>query len=660
MSLIRHPRTVVAAALAIAFQPAFAAPVEDEAAIVITATRFHSAPQEQPIAAQVITADEIRNSSATTVAEILGKLGGAHTRTNFVGIPDTPIDLRGFGMTGDQNTLVLVNGQRISENESATARLSAIPLDSIERIEILRGAGAVLYGGGATGGTINIVTRSPLAGPLSGTVSATAGSHGLLDLRGGVQLGADNWGLRLNAQHYETDNYRKNNRSKQDAASGELRIGGREDFVAIGFNADNQKSRLPGARTEAQLSDDPRGASTPNDFMNSASQLFSLRGEKQLGAVTLALDIGQRDKQADMYNESIWGTSRMKTDVGVTSVSPRLLWKARLAGADNRLTVGADWSNWSYRNETAGTGFMSSLDESGKQSNLALYFRDELSFATGTRLSFGARRENVEQTHSERLVPRPESTVEHHLSAHELALQQELGGGLSAYGRIGRSFRVANIDENRCWFAPCPALLKPQRSRDRELGVQWRNQGASFRAGLFDLAINDEIHYNALTFTNMNLSPTRRQGLEFEGKMPIGDSLDLAARYTHTRARFREGVYGGVDVTGNDVPLVPRDRIGLNLGWQVAAATRLGFNVVFVGSQRYDNDQANRYRSMPHYTVADINLGHALGAWRLSAGINNLFDKRFYSYGIVNGAFTSFSAYPEDRRNAYLRTEYRF
>ena len=55
---------------------------------------------------------------------------------------------------------------------------------------------------------------------------------------------------------------------------------------------------------------------------------------------------------------------------------------------------------------------------------------------------------------------------------------------------------------------------------------------------------------------------------------------------------------------------------------------------------------------MPAYSVADIKLSHQAGSWRLAAGINNLFDKAFYSYAIVNGAFTTFNAYPEDRRNA--------
>lgn len=645
------------------------------APVVVTATRFQSAAADAPIAAQVITADQIRNSSATTVSEVLNKVGGVHTRISFTGIPDAPLDLRGFGMTGDQNTLVLLNGQRISENEGAAARLSAIPIDSIERIEILRGAGAVLYGAGATGGTINIITKSPVTEGVSGNVLGLAGGYGVRDVRGSVQAGNGTWGIRLNAQHYEKDGYRANNRAELDTVSGELRFGGRDEFIAFNFSADDQKSRLAGIRTAAQLASDPRGTTTPDDFMNSDSRIFSLRGEKRVGDVTLALDVGQREKNRQSFGSFAGvGTSLADTDVDVTTVSPRLLWKSQMAGIDNKLTVGIDWSDWSYTNRTVATGWLSSQNQLGNQENRAVYFRDELLFATGTRLSLGARREIVEQDDADSITPRAKTSVKHRLSAHELALQQELGAGYSAYGRVGKSFRLATIDENRCQFAPCAAgLLKPQRSSDREIGMQWRGKGTQLRVGLFDMDVKDEIHYNAYSGTNSNLPPTRRRGLELEGDLSIARTVDLAVRYTHTQARFRSGTFTGfdgdlgfamftADVAGKDVPLVPKDRLSVNLGWQATAATRLGVSLTYVGSQRYDNDQANRFRRMPSYTVSDFKISHDIGAWRLAAGINNLFDKAYYSYGVTNvsAAPSRFNAYPEDRRNGYVSAEYRF
>ena len=656
-----HPckrRTALALSLSAVFS-AHAATSEDEAAIVVTASRFGVPALEQPIALQVISAEQIRQSTAVNVSEVLAKLGGVHTRINFLGVPDSPIDLRGFGMAGDQNTLVLVNGQRQSENELASARLSAIPLDSIERIEILRGAGAVLYGGGATGGTINIITRSPLAAAPGGNVSLALGSHDMADLRGRLSFGSGAWGVNLHAQRRQSDNYRDNNHAEQDAVSGEWRYAGRDSTLALRFGADDQRARLPGPRTEAQLKTDPRGTSTPNDYAHSRSEQFGLYGEHRLGEVTLAADLSQRRRDARYYYDYGFGfTSRQDANVDVTTFSPRLHWSTTLAGMPNRLTAGIDWSEWSYGNDTL-SGF-GNRDETGRQRNRALYVRDELGLTPTTRLTLGVRREHVGQSQKETLTPLPKQDADDALTASELALQQQLGGGWSAYARLGTSYRVANIDENRCFFPPCAALLKPQTSKDREIGIQWRKGNAAFRASLFDIALKNELHYNAITFTNMNLEPTRRRGLELEGTAPLGKHVELRGRYARTNAQFREGTYGGFDVSGNEVPLVPRDRLGLSLAWQFAVSSRLTFALSHVGRQRYDNDQRNLFRRMPAYNVADLKLTHDTGAWRLAAGINNLFDKAHYSYGIVNGTFTSFNAYPEDRRNAYVSAEHRF
>lgn len=663
----------------------------DQNAMVITGSRFESSPQDKPIAAQIITADQIRESSATTVAEVLGKLGGVHTRINFTGIPDSSVDLRGFGMTGDQNTLVLVNGQRLSENEGVSARLSSVPLNSIERIEILRGAGAVLYGGGATGGTINIITRAPLEDGVSGAGAVSIGSYNLQDLRASMQAKNGDWGVSLNGQKYKTDNYRYGNRAELESLGGEIRHGGKQDFIALRFGADDQKSSLPGVRKinlvtgVNQFLTDPRGVTTPDDYLNSKTDHFSIHGEKHLDDLVVALDVGRRNKERSSFGtyEGNIGSSVANANSHITTASPRLLWTIPVYGLKNSLTLGADWSSWSYDSNTVGTGTAQSLMETGKQQNRAFYFRDELFLTSKTRVSFGVRDEKVQQNNNYSGNDSWSNTstsirsTEHHLSAHEFAIQQSLDAGYSLYGRAGRSFRVANIDENRCdlYATPCAPMLKPQTSRDQEVGAQWQSHGSSIRVSLFRMNITDEIHYNPIASSNINLSPTEHTGFELEGKLPLSKTLDVGGRYTRTKARFTDGVYSGYEsndysyspfsesIAGKDVPLVPKDRLSASLNWKMSAATRLTFFSNYVGSQRYDNDQANQFQKMPNYVTADIKMSHLMGALRLSAGINNLFDKAYYSYGVTNvsGAVpVRYNVYPESRRNGYVSAEYRF
>ncbi len=101
--------------------------------VVVTASRFVQPRRDSAVGVTVVTAEDIRASGALTLPEVLSRQAGFTVRDNS-GSPNRQIDLRGFGITGDQNTLILVNGQRISENETTPADLASISLATVERV----------------------------------------------------------------------------------------------------------------------------------------------------------------------------------------------------------------------------------------------------------------------------------------------------------------------------------------------------------------------------------------------------------------------------------------------------------------------------------------------------------------------------------------------
>src|SRR5262245_49012802 len=133
-------------ALAAAFACFFPVPAVHAAedTVVVTATRFPERELDAPIGMRIITAEDIADSTANTLPELLGNIGGVHVRNN-AGSPDLQLDMRGFGMGGDDNTLVLIDGVRIEKLDLSTRSLSNLPLQMIDRIEILPGGGAVQY-----------------------------------------------------------------------------------------------------------------------------------------------------------------------------------------------------------------------------------------------------------------------------------------------------------------------------------------------------------------------------------------------------------------------------------------------------------------------------------------------------------------------------------
>src|SRR5258706_1805597 len=264
-------------------------------AIVITATRFPDAKRDLPVGVTVITADDIRKSASSNLGDILAQFGLLQIR-DLAGTQNPQLDLRGFGITGDQNTLVLLDGLRITESDLESAQLSAIPLESIERIEIVRGGGAVLYGAGASGGTINIITRRSRAGETRGDALARAGGFGTEEFRGGFSRQGEVFGGGVAASYEDTDGYRSNSRYRQRSGFGRLDAVLPSGRAYLKMGVDEQRARLPGSLTEAQINADPRQTTTPDDWRERDGAQASTGGSYYLGRHELTADLGYRQR----------------------------------------------------------------------------------------------------------------------------------------------------------------------------------------------------------------------------------------------------------------------------------------------------------------------------------------------------------------------------
>jgi len=629
-----------------------------EESIVVTATRFPDSRRDLPVGITLITADDIRKSASSNLGDILAQFGLLQVR-DLAGTQNPQVDLRGFGITGDQNTLILVDGQRITESDLESAQLSAIPIDSIERIEILRGSGAVLYGAGATGGTINVITRRPQPGEVRAMALARAGGYGTAEARGAASGMGQTFGAGLAGAYEDSDGYRANSHYRQRSALGRIDalFPGVRAYLKMG--ADEQDARLPGSLTEAQINADPRQTTTPGDWRTRDGAQVALGGSAELGRHEVSADLGYRERRTQAFFAAFGGFFT-DTDANLWSFNPR----ARLRFGPHELVVGADLEGWDYTTVSAGSPTTVSAPFSrriGEQDSSAVYAQASIWLGRQTRAVLGARTQRISQSLSEEVFPLDKRTSDPSLHAYEAALRHNFGNGFALYGKYGASFRVANFDENACFFPPCATkLLEPQTAHSSELGAEYEGGGMRLRASVYAMDLENEIYFSPLTFSNVNLSPTERQGAELEATWAATRTLDLRAGLALQRARFRSGVYGGVDVSGNTVPLVPEVLAALGASWRFADRGRASVNARYVGNQRFDNDQANTFpRLQPTYTVVDFKLEYGVTRnVELALEVRNLLDEGYFSYGTATGPNT-FSALPAPGRAGYVSVAYR-
>ncbi|MCG8417379.1 MAG: TonB-dependent receptor [Proteobacteria bacterium] len=168
--------------------------------IVVTGSRTETPLAATPVATEVISRREIEATGGDTVAEVLANHPGLDV---FPGLRGSEIRMQGLDPA---YVLILVDGQRAIGRIDGAIDLERFPIESIEQIEIVKGASSALYGSDALAGVINIITRKPEK-PYEAELRTKYGSFGEIDLSGRAGLRRGRWNARLSAGLRRGDGY---------------------------------------------------------------------------------------------------------------------------------------------------------------------------------------------------------------------------------------------------------------------------------------------------------------------------------------------------------------------------------------------------------------------------------------------------------------------
>ncbi len=175
---------------------------------VVTATRTETPIENLPVSVTVITRDDIEKMHARTVDDVLNKVAGISV-IRYIGLSTkgghVPVCMRGTGHSS--RTLILKDGIPLNNTYVGVANLwSAMSVEDIEKIEIVRGASSALYGSSAMGGVINIITR-PARKKMGGSVSLEGGTFDTYIGNANFSGATDKFGFRVSAGHKRTNGY---------------------------------------------------------------------------------------------------------------------------------------------------------------------------------------------------------------------------------------------------------------------------------------------------------------------------------------------------------------------------------------------------------------------------------------------------------------------
>lgn len=635
-----------------------AVPATNLPPIIVQASRVNLTAQAIPANVQIITSDEIANSGQRTVADVLQKQAGIPVHTFSDNPTTTGVSLRGFGENSHGRVLILVNGERLNNSDMAAPNLMRIPVESIKRIEILRGPQTVLYGDYAEAGVINIITDTSIDAKPVTTLSASVGSYDTysshLSKSGTFDDGVSYF---ASADWNKTGGYRDNGdyESWNLDASVTKRWDEVRSLSVSAFYHDSDYG-LPGALSWKQFKADPRQTTTPNDEAEFDTWGVDLGGSAKVGEdgrLDANLTASRRETDAKWIGTGY--RSNRTSDTDSYAFTPRYSLDSDIAGHENRLIVGTDLrfdtsSIDSYGN-SYGSPYAYAWDYD--RTSLAGYAKDEFFFTEKLSLALGARSERFMNR-----ITKPnddadsDSDVENACDAALLFRPQE---DIKLFTRVSRYYHAPFVDEVVGWSGTPNTDLVPETGYNFEVGTEVI-LAKEWTVGLtaYELDTSDEIYYNPTTYSNINApDDTRRQGVESSLRWARDHVGSFGVAYDYVDAYFVEGVYDD-----NTVPLVPHHMVTVNGEVYVVSDVACLGNVHAVSEQYSGSDFSNTATKLDGYATLDLAIRYEpsfLKGMKLIVGADNVFDKE-YAYCSFYGS----SYYPAAGRTWKLCAAYSF
>ncbi|MBU3555133.1 TonB-dependent receptor [Polynucleobacter sp. UB-Piko-W3] len=674
-----------------------------QSTVIVTGSRFQENLNEAPANVKVITRDEIENSSSNTIPQLLSQIGGLKVsglNSSTLNL-DASVDMGGFGPTGNSTTAVLVDGIRINPMDSGSVAWDTIPIDSIERIEILQGGAGVQYGNGAVGGVINIITNGGKKN--INQASTTFGTWGTSINNAIFRNTVDKTTYQLSANTSNTNGWRPNtaaNAYSMDAKILQDLGGGDRVYVDAYYGYTNSKIASPvvglvGSGNPLSVRPQEAGNNLTTNNLGFRQGLTKSLNEN----FVTELDTSYNNKtsffytpQADYFtsldpanaNFGFAGSAmNNKLQGWQLAVSPRL--KANFAGVGTTI-IGYDFSKANQAGSNSysplsqgiiqanlyGTYFnnLTHDSQSATQVNNSVYVMQKIPLGKVLEASGGFRRQVQQASTTNTSISAANGTVsntqQYAANAGDIALNANYFPGQRIYVKWNQSFRFPNIDEywgfaydaNGVGSTVFNGILQPQTTQTYEMGGNWTIWNSKITSSIFKSMTQNEISYNPTTGYNYNsIYQTNRGGILFDIVSNITPSFNIGGGGKYQKSYYANGPYAG-----NAIPIAPDTLLNARANYLITSSWTIGGVVNYISNQYYDVGPNNYTASpvMPAYVVGDVFTSYKLKAIEARLTVKNVGNSQYSSYGGVSSFSGNHFYYPSEPRSVYVTLKYSF
>ncbi|WLD57472.1 TonB-dependent receptor [Salinispirillum sp. LH 10-3-1] len=614
--------------------------------VTVTASRFQQPWENTPSGVTVLSGETLRAQGYTTVEAALASLPELNPSSTG---GDQQFGLRGLA-PGSSDVLILLDGQKLNQNDISAVHLSGLSLQNVERIEIIRRSSGVLYGDQAVAGVINIVTQANPKGQMSVWTREDGQPSGSIMVPVAI---SDQLSLLVGGEYDQYEGFRENSGRTNASGFGELTWRAASGQVRLRSEYTDSEVRFAGSLTKEEAEDDPRQTNTPDDFQRNKTWSHRVSGEWDASAeLSVASEAYYRTNEYESF--LFGGAGEIQRDAW--GVSPRLIWSP-LALSALEVTTGADVVRAELVFDSAFT------QREITQWQYAGYLQSGVAVTSGLTLTAGGRYAATQ----EELV---DATV---YPEGESLSQQASALGLGAHWQQGelhvnlnweQTFRFAKVDE-QAFTETGVTGLKPQRGHTIEGGVAIRNSLRDVEIQGYRITLVDEIYYDptldgpwgAGTGANTNGDESVRTGMHAHWQEQWLSALWTRVSVDYVIAEFASG-----DNKGKRIPGVPSWQAGAQLGLRPLEALTLVTDVRYYGERYLGGDNSNSSDPLEAYALVDLSANYQVprvNDLSIQARVNNVLDQQ-YSAAAFASNWGADSYYPGDGRNYFAGLTYRF
>ncbi len=641
--------------------------------IVVSAHRVSEASVDTTANIRVIDREAIARSAANNLTDLLRGRAGIHINDLYGDGSRATLDMRGFGPRASSNTVVMLDGRKLNSSTDAPSLFfNDIPLDQVERIEIIYGSSGVMFGNQAVGGVINIITRRPEQGAPA-RLQLGAGSFGKRAAEFALNDATDSGlGIRANGRIVHSDGFREHNNS--NIRNLNLLVDFETSSTRYFFEQRHldESVQNPGALFLDELAGNRRQAHANylQDFTDSRSRVSRLGVEHRFNQQwQLLADAALRKDDVDFRLSSRFAP-RTQVDTQqreIITINPRLAGLVPVEHGSARVTLGLDIEKTDYAIDAF-------LTQNADQLISAAYAQLTYPVLANLDVTLGARHARVENdivsgpNNPQFAVLEPDDAI----TVGTLGLSFRPGDRWRWFARLDQNYRFAKLEEHTADTAaatfPNPPLgLDNQRGISLEGGIEYTSQATRLTLQAYQLRLEDEISFDStvgFSGANVNLDKTTRNGLNITMSQALSERLSASIDIDLIDGKISDGTHDG-----NRIPMVPEHQLRLALQWQPARRWHAGAELLHVGEQVLSGDFANRFRRLDDFTVVNLSGGLQWRNWAFTANVSNLFDRRYSEFGALGISpgghpecigFTCPAFTPSPERSFWLGAEYRF